>query len=193
LNELARRPDLGQATQGGNNSRAHRRQLADYHGPHCHAHDVKREQGPEQWPGHALDETPDQIARAQLIGKASAFPPRVARAHMSYDRRGDLNAPVPRQAQPERQVHIFDVAEKPLIEAAGRAKGIGADETCCGTWCEDLAFGRQCRHRPAMAAAPGYPGGKIMVACAVEFLRVCRIKLRRAQHERIRMTVRGRE
>jgi len=139
---------------------------------------VKREQGPEQRSGHALDETPDQIARAPLIGEPPAFRARITASDMTYDRRRDLNAPVSQQTEAERQVHVFDVTEKPLIEAAGLAKSIGADEACCGTRCEDLAFGRQCRHRPGVAPAPGYPGREIMVAGPVEFLRVCRIDLR---------------
>ena len=63
---------------------------------------------------------------------------RRCRAHVAGDGLGHVEAAVPRQAEPEGEIHVLEVAEEALVEASGLRQGRSPVEGRGGAGPEDL-------------------------------------------------------
>src|SRR5262245_9704838 len=80
--------------------------------------DVKRQERPKQGRGHALDESPEAVARAVEIAERRTRAADAA-ADMGDDSGGRLQYAPAQEPQAEAEVDVLEIAEIARIEAAG--------------------------------------------------------------------------
>ena len=86
---------------------------------------------------------------------------------------GHIPALAALQAQPEAQIHVFDVAEEPRVESPGLDPILTAVERSSGAGRNHSTLGertRHLRHRLSVAAPPHQTAHVILVAGAVEHI-----------------------
>src|SRR5262245_57702072 len=80
---------------------------------------------------HVLEPGPDHVSMA-VIDREGAVPRRCARANVTDDGAGDIQAAMPSKTQTERQVDIFEITKERRVEATDFVEGVAPHERCGG-------------------------------------------------------------